>query len=117
MSYGGMIVQSFVTLLAVCALAFAALVLGKRVGVGRARGPIRLVGQLPLDARRSIYLVRVGGQVLVVGASEGGFTKLGEVLAAELPREDDPAFATSPAFAEVLARALGRKGAGRARDD
>ncbi len=103
--YAGYIVQTIVTLLAVCALAFVVLYGARRLGVGRPRGPIELVGLLPLDARRSIYLVKVAGQVLVVGASEAGFTKLGEIAAADVPLEVKPAPA---AFGDVLARALGR---------
>lgn len=104
--YGGYIVQTFVTLLAVCAIAFAILYGARRLGIGRPRGPISLVGQLPLDARRSIYLVKVGEQVIVVGASEAGFTKLGEIAAADVPAEAEPAPA---AFAEILARVMGKK--------
>lgn len=100
------LVETFVTLLVVCALAVVVLYGARRLGVGRARGPVSLVGQLPLDARRAIYLVRVGEQVLVVGVGEGGFTKLGEVAAKDLPAgapaEDSP-------FADVLARVLARK--------
>ena len=66
---------------------------------------IELVGLLPLDARRSIYLVKVARQVLVVGASEAGFTKLGELPAMELP----PATPTeSASFADLLGRVMGR---------
>lgn len=96
-AYGAYIVQTFVTLLAVCGLAYAVLYGARRLGLGRPRGPISLIGQLPLDARRSIYLVKVGEQVIVVGASEAGFTKL-----AELP-------AGSPSFAEVLDAKLKEK--------
>jgi flagellar protein FliO/FliZ len=102
-SYGGYIVQTFVTLLAVCALAFVVLYGARRLGIGRPRGPVELVGLLPLDARRAIYLVRVGGQVIVVGASEAGFTKLGEMPAAELPAETK---VESAPFADVLAKVL-----------
>ncbi len=102
-SYAGYLIETFVTLLAVCGLAFVVLHGARRFGIGRARGPIQLVGQLPLDARRAIYLVQVGEQVLVVGASEAGITKLGEVAAKTLP----PAEAAQAApFADVLARVL-----------
>lgn len=103
--YAGYIVQTLVTLLAVCALAFVVLYGARRLGIGRPRGPIELVGMLPLDARRAIYLVKVPGQVLVVGSSEAGFTKLGEVAAGEMPvdAKDAPA-----AFSDVLGRVLGR---------
>jgi flagellar protein FliO/FliZ len=105
-SYTGYIIETFVTLAIVCGLAYAVLFGARRLGVGRARGPIELVGQLPLDARRFIYLVRVGGQVYVVGAGEGGFTKLGELDAGSLPPAEK-----SEAFAKILAKALGRDGA------
>jgi flagellar protein FliO/FliZ len=102
------LVETFVTLLVVCALAFVVLYGARRLGVGRPRGPIELVGQLPLEARRSIYLVRVGAQVIVVGVGEAGFAKLGEMPVSELP---EPEPATRP-FSEVLARALRRGGSG-----
>jgi flagellar protein FliO/FliZ len=103
--YGGYILQTFVTLLAVCALAFVVLYGARRLGIGRPRGPIELVGQLPLDTRRAIYLVRVGGQVIVVGASEAGFTKLAEMAATDLPAL--PRNEAQP-FGDILAKVLGR---------
>jgi flagellar protein FliO/FliZ len=112
-SYAGYIVQTVVTLLAVCALAFVVLYGARRLGVGRPRGPIELVGQLPLDARRSIYLVKVAGQVIVVGVSEAGFTKLGELPAGDMPREEKDR-AENAAFSDVLARVLGREKNGAA---
>jgi flagellar biogenesis protein FliO len=108
-AYGGYIVQTFVTLLAVCAIAYAVLYGARRLGLGRPRGPISLVGQLPLDARRSIYLVKVADQVIVVGASEAGFTKL-----AELPA-DSAAFKDAPeeksVFSDLLRTKLKEKDA------
>lgn len=115
-SYAAYLVETFVTLLAVCGLAFVVLYGARRLGIGRARGPIQLVGQLPLDARRAIYLVQVGGQVMVVGASEAGITKLGEVGAKEL-REGEMAEPPGEvgtgmrAFGDVLARVLGKRDA------
>ena len=94
--------------MAVCALAFAVLYGARRLGIGRPSGPIELVGQLPLDARRAIYLVKVGEHVFVVGASEGGITKLGELAEGDVPAEPEQA---AP-FADVLARAMGRKDKG-----
>jgi flagellar protein FliO/FliZ len=106
-SYAGYIIETFVTLLAVCALAFVVLWGARRMGLGRPSGPIELRGHLPLDARRSIYLVRVGAQVFVVGVGEGGFTKLGEIPAADLPAAQP---AAAGGFGDVLARVLARPG-------
>ncbi len=107
--YSGYLIETFVTLLAVCLIAFVVLYGARRLGLGRAQGPIHLVGQLPLDARRSVYLVKVGEQVLVVGVAEGGMTKLGEVPAASLPAASMTSVSGSGAgapFATILARAL-----------
>jgi len=105
-AYASYLVETLVTLFGVCALAFVVLYGARRLGAGKATGGIELVGQLPLDARRSIVLVKVGAQVLIVGVGEGGFTKLGETDAASLP----PRVASDAPFAAVLARVLGRRG-------
>ena len=105
-SYGGYLLETFATLVVVCALAFVVLYGARRLGVGRPRGPIQLIGQLPLDARRAIYLVQVGEQVLVVGASEAGFTKLGEVSSRELPLSEAVRGAS---FEAVLSHVTGKR--------
>lgn len=73
------VVQTLVTLVGVAALAVLVLYAARRAGVGRPTGPIDLVGRLPLDGRRAVYLVRVGTTVHLVGSSEAGLVKLGEV--------------------------------------
>ncbi len=102
------VVETLVTLLAIAALAVLVLVGARRAGMGRSAGPLELLGRLPLDARRAVYLVRVGTTVYVVGASEAGIAKLGEVAegSIEFPV---PAAARSDSFREVLGRALGKK--------
>ncbi len=78
------VIQTVVTLLGVVALAILLLYGARRAGVGRASGPLALVGRLPLDGRRAVYLVRVGRAIYVVGSSEMGLVKLGEITEAEL---------------------------------
>jgi flagellar protein FliO/FliZ len=108
-AYASYIVETFVTLLAVCAIAFVVLYGARRLGIGRPRGPVELLGHLPLEARRSVYLVRVGKQVLVVGASEAGLVRLGEMAQGDIPAEDLVVPAAGPPFQDVLARVLGKK--------
>jgi flagellar biogenesis protein FliO len=103
--YAGYLVETFVTLAAVCALAALLLWGAKRAGLGRASGPVELRGQIQLEARRAIYLVRVADIVYVVGAGEGGFIKLGEMPVSALP---EPRPAQDSPFAQVLARVLKR---------
>jgi flagellar biogenesis protein FliO len=113
-SYAGYLVETFVTLVAVCALAVVVLWGARRLGIGRPSGPIELRGHLPLDARRAVYLVKVGDRVFVVAVGEGGFTKLGEIPADELPAVEPEAHGP---FADVLARALARGRGGIKRAD
>ncbi len=68
---------------------------------------MRLVGRLPLDARRSLCLVRIADRVLVVGVSEAGLTRLSELDASELGNLDEPQAA--PSFATVLGKLGVRK--------
>ena len=100
------LVETFVTLLAVIAVAIAVLVGAKRLGVGRPLGPMRLLGRMPLDARRVVYLVRVADQVLILGASEGGLTKLGQLDHGALEEAEDAP--DKPVFADLLARLRGQ---------
>ena len=104
--YASYLLETLLMLILVSVLAWALLSSAKRFGVGRASGAIKLVGKLPLDARRSIVLVKVGTQVLVVGVGDGGFTKLGEMAATELPAETETEGST---FAEAILRALKKK--------
>jgi flagellar protein FliO/FliZ len=99
-------VETIVALTAVLALCVLVLYGARRLGVGRPVGPIELLGRLPLEARRSIYLVRVVDQVLIIGASEAGLRKLGELPRSALT--DGDVAQSVPRFAEVLSAALGR---------
>jgi flagellar protein FliO/FliZ len=107
------VVETLVTLLGVVALAVVVLYGARRLGVGAPAGPIGLVGRLPLDGRRAVYLVRVGEVVYVIGASEAGLAKLGEHQRAGLELREEPMPAAP--FAAALARVLSRPAAGPAR--
>jgi flagellar biogenesis protein FliO len=104
--YAGYILQTFFTLVAVCAIAYAILYGARRLGIGRPSGPIRLLGHLPLDPRRAIYVVGVGRQVIVVGASEAGLTKLIEIAPTDVAALSEAATPESSrvAFRDVLTK-------------
>jgi flagellar biosynthetic protein FliO len=108
--YGTSLLQSLLALAAVCILAWIVIrwASGRRL-LGLAaggQGRLRVLERLPLDPRRSLYLVQVGEKVLLIGAGEGGAPAvLAELDAKELPPE--PA-APRVAFADVLRRLTGR---------
>ncbi len=101
------------TSLAVLALATVAAYLVVRLA-RRARGgalrqggaELELLARLPLDLRRSVYLVRVGERVLVLGAGEAGLSKLAELPSEEILRAGRAA-PPRPTWRTLLGR-LGR---------
>jgi flagellar biogenesis protein FliO len=101
-SYASYLTETLLTLVVVSGVAFAVLYGARRMGIGRPSGPVRLVGHLPLDSRRSVYLVRIASKVIVLGVAEGGMTKLAELEASDLPTQED----SKGDFSSVLARVL-----------
>jgi flagellar protein FliO/FliZ len=81
-SYGDLLVTSLVVLGAVCVAAFVAVrVFGRLLATGRARGAhlLDVVARVPLEPRRSLYVVEVAGKTLLVGTSEMGLSVLTEL--------------------------------------
>ena len=96
---------SFVSLGAVCVVAWAALKLLAGRGVGKATGAVRVVARCPLEPRRSVYVIEAAGRCFLVGVGEGPMSMLAELDAGALPRSTPTA---SPRFADVLAKVMGR---------
>jgi len=112
-SLEGYLVRTVVTLLLVSGLAVLVLLSSKRAGFGRNHGPLSVAGRLSLDPKRSVYLVRIGKIYYVLGASEAGLTKLGEVEAELLgPPEALQAAPPPSAFRELLERLSSKSGSG-----
>lgn len=100
--YGVALVQALLALLAVCILAWTVLRWSAGRGLGGLGGGqrIEILERAHLDARRTLYLVKIGERAYLVGAGDGGAPSLlAEIPASELP----PAKPTR--FADVLARA------------
>lgn len=81
-SYGDLLVTSLVVLGAVCIAAFLVVrLVGRFLATGRAHGThlLEVVARLPLEPRRSLYVVEVAGKTLLVGTSEMGLSVLSEL--------------------------------------
>jgi flagellar biogenesis protein FliO len=83
------LIQATTTLLGVVALA-ALLIFGSRRYARGPSGPLSLVGRLALDARRAVYLVRVGKRVYALAASDSSIVNLGEIPSTELDSPAEP---------------------------
>ncbi len=108
--YGVALIQTLVALAAVCVLAWVVLKWSARRGLGTVgQGKrVKVIERVPLDARRSLYLVEVGDKVLLLGAGEGSAPEvLTEVDPKTLP--DIPEVGSAVSFADVLARLKGEE--------
>jgi flagellar biogenesis protein FliO len=108
-SYGDLLVTSLLVLAAVCVVAFVLVrVAGRWLTVGRTRGAslLDVVARVPLEPRRSLYIVDVAGKALLVGTSEMGLSVL-----SELDREQvRTRLASAPAsFGELVRGAIARR--------
>ena len=102
------LVQTLLALAAVCVLAWVVLRWGARrgLGLGASRGQVRVLERVPLDARRSLFLVKVGTRTLLVGTGDGAAPNvLRELEAGEVPELPD---VPRVSFADVLRRLGGR---------
>src|SRR6187551_2585163 len=107
-SYGDLLVTSLLVLGAVCIAAFVAVrVFGRLLATGRARGShlLDVVARVPLEPRRSLYVVEVAGKTLLVGTSEMGLSVLSELDAAEVRARSVP----RPTFADLVRGAWARR--------
>jgi flagellar protein FliO/FliZ len=112
-SYGDLLVTSLVVLGGVCIAAFVVVrVVGRFLATGRTRGAhlLDVVARLPLEPRRSLYVVEAAGKTLLVGTSEMGLSVLSEldgdaVRARAVPR---------PSFGDLVRSAWQRRQHARA---
>ncbi len=103
--YGAALLQTLVSLLAVCLLAWLLLRWGARRGFafgGRGQR-VKVIERVALDPRRTLYVVEVGGKVLLLGAGDGASpTLISELDPASMTSEPEP---KKTRFADVLSRA------------
>jgi len=100
-SYGDLLMTSLVVLGGVCVAAFLIVrFVGRFLATGRARGAhlLDVVARLPLEPRRSLYVVEVAGKTLLVGTSEMGLSVLSELDAGEVRAR----LVARPSFGELV---------------
>jgi flagellar biogenesis protein FliO len=111
-SYGDLLVTSLVVLGGVCVAGFLVVrFLGRFLATGRTRGAhlLDVVARVPLEPRRSLYVVDVAGKTLLVGTSEMGLSVLTELDRAEVRAR----VVEKPSFAELVKAAWAKRRAGR----
>jgi flagellar protein FliO/FliZ len=107
--YGAFLVETLLILGAVCLLIWIVVRFGLRrlYGGEPPGGLLKVVARLPLEPRRTLYVVSAAGKTLLVGAAESGplavLAELDGEKVAELT-------AKAPPRAGLLDRLLGRSG-------
>ncbi len=105
------VMLSLASLGVVCLVAWGALRVLAGRGVGKASGAVKVIARCPLEPRRSVYVVEAAGRSFLIGVGDGPMTVLAELDGDQLKRAV-AAEVPVPRFAEVLARALGRRTVG-----
>lgn len=107
---GAAVARMGVATLLVCLLAVLVLSLLRRRGVGT-RGSVpsslRVVAQLSLEPRRTLYVVEAAGRFLLVGVGEGPMAVLAELSAEAAKRIEAEGATAGGGAAAVLRRVVG----------
>jgi flagellar biosynthetic protein FliO len=100
--YGVALVQALLALAAVCILAWTVLRWSAGRGLGSLGGGqrIQVIERAHLDARRTLYLVKIGERAFLVGAGDTGAPS----LLAEIPARELPPAKPGVRFGDLLAR-------------
>ncbi|MEZ4287185.1 MAG: flagellar biosynthetic protein FliO [Polyangiales bacterium] len=80
--YGLALLQAVVALVAVCLTAWVTLRWASKLRWGKSMrgGRIHMLQRFPLDARRSLYIVRVDDQTLLLGVGDAGAPRVLQTL-------------------------------------
>jgi flagellar biogenesis protein FliO len=107
-SYGDLLITSLLVLGGVCVAGFVLVRLaGRFLATGRTRGAhlMDVIARVPLEPRRSLYVVEVAGKTLLVGTSEMGLSVLTELDAGEVRARAVPA----QSFGDLVKAAWSRR--------
>lgn len=107
--YGELLVGSLVVLGLVCVVAWVVVRFGlRRMWAPRPGGVLDVLARVPLEPRRSLYVVEVGGKTLLVGTSEMGLNVLSELDRDAVQARMDQGRGNARSFADAIRAALGR---------
>lgn len=107
--YTGLLLTTVLLLVAVAVVAYVLVRLLRRGLEGRpvGEGLVAVLARVPLEPRRALYVVRVGGKTLLLGASEGGLGLVTELDGDAVPTA--PETSAGRRFTELVAAAWSRR--------
>ncbi len=72
---------------------------------------VKVIERIPLDPKRSLFVVQAAGEYLLIGGGDDGLNLLGKLDAAEVERVLDQQLKQAPQISPFLQKLLSRKGA------
>lgn len=113
LNLGWMLARTLIVLTMVIALAWLTLNVGLRrlLGIRRMGGTsmVTVLERVPLDQKRSLFVVEAGGEVLLLGGGEGNLSLIAKLDRAELEKVRAPSQPGSAQLSPFLKKLLGRK--------
>lgn len=73
---------------------------------GRPTGPLDIIARVPLEPRRTLYLLKLGKRGVLIGSSDAGLQTLADLSPEELQDVLDDAPSTTEPFADKLSNRL-----------
>jgi flagellar protein FliO/FliZ len=111
-SYGELLATSIVVLIVVCVVAYVVVRVARRFVAGQAASGgelLDVVARVPLEPRRSLYVVEVAGKTLLVGTSEMGLSVLSELDRERVIGTRARAAPVRPTFVDLVRDAIARR--------
>jgi flagellar protein FliO/FliZ len=71
---------------------------------------VKVIERIPLDPKRSLFVVQAAGEYLLIGGGDDGLNLLGKLDAAEVERVLDQQLKQTPQMSPFLQKLLSRKG-------
>lgn len=113
--FGRTLFQMFAVLAIVLLLAYVTLNFGlRRLVMGSAasqrNAPVRVIQRVPLDAKRTVFLLKAGSEYLVVGGGDAGLSLLCKLDPAEAERLDKQPSSSDVSKSPFLEKLLSGRG-------
>jgi flagellar protein FliO/FliZ len=84
--------------------------MGLPSGMLRRASVVTVLERIPLDQKKAMFVLKAGGEYLLVGGSDGGLSLICKLDAAEVERIEREKDSTAPTLSPFLQKLLSRRG-------
>jgi flagellar protein FliO/FliZ len=84
--------------------------MGLPMGTLRRSSVVTVLERIPLDQKKAMFVLKAGGEYLLVGGSDGGLSLICKLDAAEVERIEREKTTTAPTLSPFLQKLMSRRG-------